>query len=102
MEFSRQEYWPGLPFPTPGDLPNPASNLHLLHWQVDFLTLTHQGSQKLPIQESKLLCPPVPVGIQGLYSQASVFQETLLSSSSKIHQESLRCLKELAGQTKTS
>ena len=23
MEFSRQEYWSGLPFPTPGDLPNP-------------------------------------------------------------------------------
>ena len=22
MEFSRQEYWGGLPFPTPGDLPN--------------------------------------------------------------------------------
>ena len=23
MEFSRQEYWNGLPFPSPGDLPNP-------------------------------------------------------------------------------
>ena len=23
MEFSRQEYWSGSPFPTPGDLPNP-------------------------------------------------------------------------------
>ena len=23
MEFSRQEYWGGLPFPSPGDLPNP-------------------------------------------------------------------------------
>ena len=23
MEFSRQEYWSELPFPTPGDLPNP-------------------------------------------------------------------------------
>ncbi|ELR57767.1 hypothetical protein M91_04040, partial [Bos mutus] len=23
MEYSRQEYWNGLPFPTPGDLPNP-------------------------------------------------------------------------------
>ena len=22
MEFSRQEYWHGLPFPSPGDLPN--------------------------------------------------------------------------------
>jgi len=23
MEFSRQEYWRGLPFPSPRDLPNP-------------------------------------------------------------------------------
>ena len=27
MEFSRQEYWSGLPFPTPGDLPNPGIEL---------------------------------------------------------------------------
>ena len=24
MKFSRQEYWSGLPFPTPGDLPDPG------------------------------------------------------------------------------
>ena len=24
MEFSRQEYWSGLTFPSPGDLPNPG------------------------------------------------------------------------------
>ena len=24
MGFSRQEYWSGLPFPSPGDLPDPA------------------------------------------------------------------------------
>ena len=24
MEFFRQEYWSGLPFPPPGDLPNPG------------------------------------------------------------------------------
>jgi len=24
VEFPRQEYWSRLPFPTPGDLPNPA------------------------------------------------------------------------------
>ena len=40
MEFSRQEYWSGLPFPTPGDLPDPGIKpylLCLLHWQVDSL-----------------------------------------------------------------
>ena len=29
MEFSRQEYWSGLPWPPPGDLPNPILNLGL-------------------------------------------------------------------------
>ena len=24
MGFSRQEYWSGLPFPSPGDLPDPG------------------------------------------------------------------------------
>ena len=24
MKFSRQEYWSGLPFPSPGDLPDPG------------------------------------------------------------------------------
>ena len=47
MELSRQEYWSGLPFPPPGELPNQGSNphfLHLLHWQVYSLPLSHLGS----------------------------------------------------------
>ena len=24
VEFSKQEYWSGVPFPTPGDLPDPG------------------------------------------------------------------------------
>ena len=48
MGFSRQEYWSGLPFPSPGDLPNPGTEahviLHLLHWQADCLSLCHLGS----------------------------------------------------------
>ena len=27
MEFSRQEYWSGFPFPSPGDLPDPGTEL---------------------------------------------------------------------------
>ena len=27
MGFSRQEYWSGLPFPSPGDLPDPGTEL---------------------------------------------------------------------------
>ena len=33
----------GLLFPPPGDLPDPGSNLSLLHWQVDSLSLSHLG-----------------------------------------------------------
>jgi len=44
MGFPRQEYWSGLPFPSSEDLPNPRSNLRLLHWQADSLPLTHEGS----------------------------------------------------------
>ena len=36
MEFSKQEYWSGLPFPPLGDLPNPGiepESPALLHWQ---------------------------------------------------------------------
>ena len=32
MEFSRQEYWNGLPFPSPGELSDP--NLGILHWMI--------------------------------------------------------------------
>ena len=31
MGFSRQEYWSGLPFPSPGDLPDPGIKPHFLH-----------------------------------------------------------------------
>ena len=37
MEFSRQEYWSGLPFPSPGDLPNPGIDLRSPALQVDSL-----------------------------------------------------------------
>ena len=41
MGLSRQEYWSGLPCPPPGDLPNPRSNMRLLHWQGDSLPWSH-------------------------------------------------------------
>ena len=46
MGFSRQEYWSGLPFPSPGYRPHPRSNLGLLHCRqsLDYL-LSHQGLQ---------------------------------------------------------
>ena len=44
MGFSRQEYWSGLPFPSPGDLPNPGIKPLSLAWQVDSSPLSHLES----------------------------------------------------------
>ena len=42
MEFSRQEYWSGLPFPFPGDLPNPGIKARSpALWQILYC-LSHQ------------------------------------------------------------
>ena len=37
MGFSRQKYWSGLPFPSPGNLPDPRSNASLPTLQADSL-----------------------------------------------------------------
>ena len=37
MGFSRQEYWSGLPFPSPGDLPDPGIELESPALQADAL-----------------------------------------------------------------
>ena len=53
MGFPRQEYWSGLPFPSPGDLPDPGIKhaspaLQVVPTlQADSLPLSHQGSQRL-------------------------------------------------------
>ena len=38
MGFSRQEYWSGLPFPSPGDLPDPGIEPRSPTLQADALT----------------------------------------------------------------
>ena len=59
MEFSRQDYWSGLPFPTPGHFLIQGSNPHLLsllHWQVDSLPLSHLGSSTMGLLLSSSFC----------------------------------------------
>ena len=43
MGFSRQEYWSGLPFPSPGDLPDPGIEPRSLALQADALTSEPPG-----------------------------------------------------------
>ena len=52
MEFSRQEYWSGLPFPSPGDLLDPGIKPRSPALQADAF-LSHQGS---PVSNS---CDPM-------------------------------------------
>ena len=47
MGFSRQQCWSGLPFPSPGDLPNPGIEPRSSSLQVDFFQLSHKGSPRI-------------------------------------------------------
>ena len=57
MGFSRQEYWSGLPFPTPGDLPNPGTGA------VSKMRDSHVKSLPLPWQTMPQFppCSPYPI-----------------------------------------
>ena len=45
LGFSRQEYWSGLPFPSPGDLSDPGIEPGLPHCRQTLYYLSHQGSR---------------------------------------------------------
>ncbi|MGT9829497.1 hypothetical protein ACVWOM_30245, partial [Pseudomonas aeruginosa] len=47
MEFSRQEYWSGLPFPSPADLPNPGIKSQSPAMQADSLPSELPGKPQL-------------------------------------------------------
>ena len=48
--FPRQEYWSGLPFPSPGDIPDPGiePQVSCISWQ-SLHRLNHQGSLSLSL-----------------------------------------------------
>ena len=46
MGFSRQGYWSGLPFPSPGDLPNPGIEPGSPALKADTLPSEPSGKQK--------------------------------------------------------
>ena len=57
MGFSRQEYWSGLPLPSPGDLPDPGIKPWSPTLQADALTSEPPGKPKLiRLPESVGLC----------------------------------------------
>ena len=55
MRFSRQEYWSGFPFPSPGDLPDPGIKPRSPALQADALTSEPPGrTQGKEVLEVKL------------------------------------------------
>ena len=55
MEFSRQEYWSGLPFPSPGELPNPGIEPGSPTSQADALPSEPPGKTRMLKRLPKLL-----------------------------------------------
>ena len=84
MGFFSQEYWSGLPFPSPGDLPDPAiepASLASPTWQADFfffffLMLT-RGDARCHLEEALFtlmwVCKSLNGSLPGLWSQCSGF-----------------------------
>ena len=59
MGFPRQEYWSGLPFPPPGNLPNPGikpTSPASPELQVESVLLNHLGSPRIETTDGLLLC----------------------------------------------
>ena len=95
--FSRQEYWSGLPFPSPGDLPNPGIEPRSPALQVDALPSEPPGKTKTYAsvcvfvhqlcRVSTTLCDPMDCSLPGSLVhgifQARVLEWIAVSFSSR-------------------
>ena len=76
MEFSRQEYWSELSFPSQGDLPDPGIELRFSALQADSLPskppLYICRSQFIPLPPLPPWCPYACVSISALQIGSSV------------------------------
>ena len=55
IEFPRQEYWSGLPFPSPGHLPDPGIEPGFLALAGRFFTTEQPGKPKVSIERNKYI-----------------------------------------------
>ena len=83
--FSQQEYWSGLPFPPPGDLPDPGIKTTFpappaVH--MDFLPPSHQGSSFPSLSEVAqsypTLCDPMDCSLLPSSFVHGIFQARVL------------------------
>ena len=81
--FSRQEYWSGLPFPSPGELPNPGIKPRSPALQADSLPTELQGKPHRKLQFSSVaqscptLCDPMDCSLPST-SDHGIFQIKIL------------------------
>jgi len=64
MEFSRQEYWSRLPFPSPGNLPHPGIEPRSPELQADSLLSEPPGEPRETIYKQQVKNLPANVGNQ--------------------------------------
>ena len=62
MGFSRQEYWSGLPFPSPGDRPDPGIEPASPTLQADSLLMNYQGRATEVLGDQDSYCVTVSLG----------------------------------------
>ena len=74
MGFSRQEYWSGLPFPSPGDLPNPGIELRSPILQADTLTSEPPGKQNLSKEDR------IPQHSHTTFIKSLIYQSSTMNS----------------------
>ena len=72
MEFSREDYWSGLPFPSPGDRPNPGIKPRSPALQVNSSPTEVSGKplhlfRSSPISLSNIFVVAVVVGFFGFF-----------------------------------
>ena len=67
MRFSRQEYWSGLPFLSPGDLPDLGIKPKFLALQADTLPSKQPGKLYIYIKQ-QITYKGIPVGLSADFS----------------------------------
>ena len=69
IEVSRQEYWRGLPFPPPGDLPNPGMETESAALVDRFFTTEPPGKPKWIyfLKFYSVICRTVPYDLKQFY-----------------------------------
>ena len=81
LGFPRQEYWSGLPFPSPGDLSHPGIDPTFPWLQVDSLPLSHWGLPVSLFTQGIFLIPLFllnPKASSSAYSTCFVFKASYI------------------------